>query len=181
MTLRRATLYVAGGTLLVAWFSSAASVSLGRYPRRVPQVVDDGAPAQSLALSVQAQARRLKTRLAAAPLPQEPVRNPFAFRPAPEMRVAPPSRAPVPVPTTAPVEMIAPDVPLLLVGLAEHRNGEVLVQSAVITSNGDDLIMAEVGTVVVGRYTVTSIGSDAVEMKDASTGRVRRLVLQQNQ
>ena len=180
MTLRRATLYVAGGTLLVAWFSSAASVSLGRSPRRVPQIVDEGAPAQSLALSVQTQARRLKERLATAPLPQEPVRNPFAFRP-PEMRVAPPSRAPVPVPTTAPVEMIAPDVPLLLVGLAEHRNGEVLVQSAVITSNGDDLIMAEVGTMVVGRYTVTSIGSDTVEMKDASTGRVRRLVLQQNQ
>jgi hypothetical protein len=87
----------------------------------------------------------------------------------------------VPVPTTAPVEMIVPDVPLLLVGLAEHRNGEVLVQSAVITSNGDDVIMAEVGSVVVGRYTVTSIGSDAVEMKDASTGRIRRLVLQQNQ
>jgi len=178
MTLRRATLYVGGGTLLVAWFSSAASVSLGRYPRRVPQVVDDSAPAQSLALSVQSQARRLKERLATAPLPQEPVRNPFAFQPAPEMRVAPPSRGPLPVPTTAPVEMIVPDVPLLLVGLAEHRNGEVLVQSAVITSNGDDLIMAEVGTVVVGRYTVTSIGTDAVEMKDASTGRVRRLVLQ---
>ena len=30
MTLRRATLYLGGGTLLVAWFSSAASVSLGR-------------------------------------------------------------------------------------------------------------------------------------------------------
>jgi hypothetical protein len=181
MTLRRATLYVAGGTLLVAWFSSAASVSLGRNSRRAPRVVDDGAPPQSVALSVQTQARRLKERLATAPLPQEPVRNPFAFGPAPEMRVAPISRAPVPVPTTAPVEMIVPDVPLLLVGLAEHRNGEVLVQSAVITSNGDDLIMAEVGTVVVGRYTVTSIGSDSVEMKDSSTGRVRRLVLQQNQ
>jgi hypothetical protein len=180
MTLRRATLYVAGGTLLVAWFSSAASMSLGRSPRRAPQVVDDGAPAQSLVLSVQTQARRLKERLATAPLPQEPVRNPFAFRPAPEVRVAPPPRAAVPVATTAPVEIV-PDVPLLLVGLAEHRNGDVLVQSAVISSNGEDLIMAEVGTVVVGRYTVTSIGSDAVDLKDAATGRVRRLVLQQNQ
>jgi hypothetical protein len=181
MTLRRATLYVAGGTLLVAWFSSAASVSLGRNSRRAPQVVDDGAPAQTLALSVQTQARRLKERLATAPLPQAPVRNPFAFRPAPELRVAPPTRGLVPVPTTAPVEMIVPDVPLLLVGLAEHRNGDVLVPSAVMTSNGDDVIMAEVGTVVAGRYTVTAIGSDGVEMKDGSTGRVRRLVLQQNQ
>jgi hypothetical protein len=178
MTLRRATLYVGGGTLLVAWFSSAASVSLGRNSRRAPQVIDDRAPAQTLAVSVQTQARRLKARLAVAPLPQEPIRNPFAFRPAPEIRVAPPPRAAVPVPTTAPVEMAVPDVPLLLVGLAEQRNGDVLVQSAVISSNGEDLIMAEVGSVVVGRYTVTSIGSDAVEMKDGSTGRIRRLVLQ---
>ena len=178
MTLRRATLYVAGGTLLVAWFSSAASMSLTRNPRRAPQVVTDAAPAQNLAISVQTQAKRLKERLAAAPLPQQPIRNPFAFRPAPELRVAPVSRAPVPVPTTSPVEMVIPDVPLLLVGLAEHRNGDGLVRSAAISSNGEDLIMADVGSVIVGRYTVTSIGSDAVEMKDGSTGRIRRLVLQ---
>ena len=178
MTLRRATLYVAGGTLLVAWFSSAASMSLARNPRRAPQVVTDTAPAQTLAISVQTQANRLKERLAAAPLPQQPIRNPFAFRPAPELRVAPVSRAPVPVPTTAPTEMVIPDVPLLLVGLAEHRNGDGLVRSAAISSNGEDLIMADVGSVIVGRYTVTSIGSDAVEMKDGSTGRIRRLVLQ---
>ena len=178
MTLRRATLYVAGGTLLVAWFSSAASMSLARNARRAPQVVGDSAPAQTLAVSVQTQAKRLKERLAAAPLPQQPIRNPFAFRPAPELRVAPVSRALVPVPTTAPTEMVIPDVPLLLVGLAEHRNGDGLVRSAAISSNGEDLIMADVGSVIVGRYTVTSIGSDAVEMKDGSTGRIRRLVLQ---
>ena len=178
MTLRRATLYVAGGTLLVAWFSSAASMSLGRNPRRVPQVVVDSAPAQNLALSVQTQAKRLKERLAVAPRPQQPIRNPFAFRPAPDIRVAPVSRTPVPVATTAPVEMVIPDIPLLLVGLAEHRNGDGLVRSAAISSNGEDLIMADVGSVIVGRYTVTSIGSDAVEMKDGSTGRIRRLVLQ---
>lgn len=178
MTLRRATLYVAGGTLLVAWFSSAASMSLGRNPRRAPQVVADSAPAQNLAVSVQTQARRLKERLAVAPLPQQPTRNPFAFRPAAEIRPAPVTRAAVPVATTAPVEMVIPDVPLLLVGLAEHRNGDVLVRSAAISSNGEDLIMAEVGTVIVGRYTVTSIESDAVEMKDGSTGRIRRLALQ---
>ena len=178
MTLRRATLYVAGGTLLVAWFSSAASVSLGRNSRRTPPLVVDSAPAQNLAVSVQTQAKRLKERLAVAPLPQQPIRNPFAFRPAPETRVAPAPRAAVPVPTSAPVQMVIPDVPLLLVGLAEHRNGDVVVRSAAISSNGEDLIMADVGSVIVGRYTVTAIGSDAVEMKDAATGGIRRLVLQ---
>ena len=98
MTLRRATLYVAGGTLLVAWFSSAASMSLGRNSRRTPQVVADSAPAQNLAVSVQTQARRLKERLAVAPLPQEPTRNPFASGQAPETRVVPAHALPCPCP-----------------------------------------------------------------------------------
>ena len=71
MTLRRATLYIGGGSLLVAWFSSAASVSLMRTPPRAsgegPSV---SAPTDGVAEAVQAQTRRLRQRLAAAPLPQ---------------------------------------------------------------------------------------------------------------
>jgi hypothetical protein len=178
MTLRRATLYIGGGTLLAAWFSSAASVSFGRNPPPVPQLGDDPAPAQSLATSVQTQARRLRERLAAAPTPQEPVRNPFAFRPPTVTRPAPLARASAPAPDPAWGEMAAPDLPLMLVALAERRNGEAVVRSAMITGDGEELIMAEVGTVIAGRYSVTMIGSDAVEMKDASTGRLRRLTLQ---
>ena len=177
MTLRRATLYIGGGTLLVAWFSSAASMSSGRNARRAPQILDDSAPGQSLALSVQAQTRRLKERLATVPVPPAPTRNPFAFGPGPE-RVAPAPRigTPAPEPISAAIEV--PDLPLMLVGLAEHRKDDVVLKSAVITSDGQDLIMAEVGTVLLGRYTVTSIENDAVEMKDSSSGRVRRIVLQ---
>ena len=84
MTLRRATLYIGGGSLLVAWFSSAASVSLRRTP---PRAFSEGqsvaAPTDGVAEAVQAQSRRLRQRLATAPLPQQPLRNPFAFRPAP--------------------------------------------------------------------------------------------------
>ena len=177
MTLRRATLYIGGGTLLVAWFSSAASMSQGRNPRRAPQIPDDSAPGQSLALGVQSQARRLKERLATAPVPPEPVRNPFAFGPAPE-RMAPVPRPGAAAPDLAPEPIVVPDLPLVLVGVAERRNGDVVVKSAVISSNGQDVILAEVGTVLLGRYTVTSIGSDAVELKDDSTGRVRRIVLE---
>src|SRR5215203_2586783 len=84
MTLRRATLYVGGGSLLVAWFSSAASLSLMRTPRRAfSETQSLAAPTDGVAATVQAQARRLRQRLATAPLPQEPLRNPFAFRPAP--------------------------------------------------------------------------------------------------
>jgi hypothetical protein len=53
-----------------------------------------------------------------------------------------------------------------------------VVRSAVITSDGQDLIMAEVGTVLLGQYTVTAIANDAVELRETSTGRSRRLSLQ---
>ncbi len=176
MTLRRATLYIGGGTLLAAWFSSAASVSLGRRSH-VPQPDRDAAvPAQAITASVQAQARRLKQRLATAPTPQRPLRNPFSFRTVPATAAAPVVRASAPEPLPLVLPVMEP--PLLLVGLAERQNGEARVRSAVISSDGQELIMAEVGTVLLGRYTVTAIGNDAVEMTDASTGRSRRLALQ---
>lgn len=180
MTLRRATFYIAGGTLLAAWFSSAASVTLGRQTRRPPVVTgrDAAAQTEAIAINVQAQSRRLAQRLATAPVPQQPVRNPFAFKPLPVVRSAAPVRAsaalaPAPEPEALPIEP-----PLMLVGLAENRKGDTVVRSAMISSTGHDLIMVEAGTVVLGRYTVTAIGADAVEMKDTSTGLVRRLVLQ---
>ena len=83
MTLRRATLYVAGGTLLVAWFSSAASMSLGRNSRRAAGR-RDSAPAQNLAVSVQTQARRLKERLAVARCRRNPSGTPSRSGPRPK-------------------------------------------------------------------------------------------------
>jgi hypothetical protein len=179
MTLRRATLYIGGGTLLVAWFSSAASVSLGRNPRRPSSTDRDASPGvDALAASVQSQARRLAQRLAAAPVPQQPTRNPFAFGALPVVRRVTPARMVAPEPEPAPLAPAIVEPALVLVGLAERRTGDAVVRSAVISSDGQDLIMAEVGTVLLGQYTVTSIGNDAVEMKETSTGRFRRLVLQ---
>jgi hypothetical protein len=177
MTLRRATLYIGGGTLLAAWFSSAASVSFGHRSPNLSQVDRDAVvPAQAITASVQAQARRLRQRLATAPTPQQPLRNPFSFRTVPAAASAPVMRPPAreQVPTVPPVV----EPPLMLVGLAERQNGEARVRSAVISADGQELIMAEVGTILLGRYTVTSIGTDAVEMTDTSTGRSRRLALQ---
>jgi hypothetical protein len=179
MTLRRATLYIGGGTLLVAWFSSAASVSLGRNSRR-PSTADRDTSARTdaLAVSVQTQARRLAQRLATAPAPQQPTRNPFAFGALPGVRRATPARMAAPEPEPAPLAAAIVEPALVLVGLAERRTGDGVVRSAVISTDGQDLIMAEVGTVLLGQYTVTSIGNDAVELSETSTGRSRRLVLQ---
>jgi hypothetical protein len=179
MTLRRATLYVGGGSLLVAWFSSAASLSLMRTPRRpVSEAQSVSAPTDGVAEAVHAQARRLKQRLSTAPLPQQPLRNPFAFRPAP---VATPSA--VRARTAAPQPVLAEPAPppeprLELVGIAEHRRPTGTVRTAMVATEANELVMAAIGSEILGRYTVTAIDDDGVLLTEIATGRTRRLALQ---
>ena len=178
MTLRRATLYIGGGSLLVAWFSSAASVSLMRTPKRAfSEGQSVAAPTDGVAEAVQAQSRRLRQRLATAPLPQQPLRNPFAFRPAP-------SASPSPVRVRAAAEPAAmepviPEEPRLeLVGIAEQRTPAGAVRTAMIATESNELLMASIGAAVLGRYTVAVIDGDGVTLTEVATGRTRRLVLQ---
>jgi hypothetical protein len=178
MTLRRATLYIGGGSLLVAWFSSAASVSLMRKP---PRAFSEGqsvsAPTDGVAEAVQAQTRRLRQRLATAPLPQQPLRNPFAFRPAPSATPAPMRVRAVSEPASA--EPLIPEEPRLeLVGIAEKRTPDGPVRTAMIATESSDLLMAGIGGNVLGRYTVAAIDGDGVTLTEIATGRTRRLVLQ---
>ena len=46
-----------------------------------------------------------------------------------------------------------------------------------ITGAYDDLIMVTVGQRILSRYDVISIGENLVELKDVTTGGIRRLVL----
>ena len=177
MTLRRATLYIGGGSLLVAWFSSAASVSQMRTP---PRAFSEGqsvaAPTDGVAEAVQAQSRRLRLRLATAPLPQQPLRNPFAFRPAPS---ASPARVRAAAAEPVAMEPVIPEEPRLeLVGIAEQRTPAGAVRTAMIATESNELLMAPVGAAVLGRYTVAVIDGDGVTLTEVATGRTRRLVLQ---
>ena len=177
MTLRRATLYIGGGSLLVAWFSSAASVSQMRTP---PRAFSEGqsvaAPTDGVAEAVQAQSRRLRLRLATAPLPQQPLRNPFAFRPAPS---ASPVRVRAAAAEPAAMEPVIPEEPRLeLIGIAEQRTPAGAVRTAMIATESNELLMAPVGAAVLGRYTVAVIDGDGVTLTEVATGRTRRLVLQ---
>ena len=175
MTLRRAVVYIGGASLLVAWFSSAASLSLQRQ-RHEPAQAPEPSPTEGLALDVQAQTRRLRERLASAPTPQEPLRNPFVFR-----RSAPPPAPPrrLVAATTGPVSVPEPPEPALaLIGIAEQRVNNATVRIAVITTAGDELLMVRLGDSVIQRYQVAGISANAVELVDVTTGRARRLVLQ---
>lgn len=176
MTLRRAVVYVGGASLLVAWFSSAASLSLQRQ-RREPAQAPEPSPTEGLAHDVQAQTRRLRERLASAPIPQEPLRNPFVFRRDAAAPAASPRRFLEPVPP--PLSVPEPAEPALtLIGIAEQRVNNAPLRIAMITTAGDELLMVRVGESVIQRYQVTAISSNAAELLDVTTGRGRRLVLQ---
>ena len=177
MTLRRATLYIGGGSLLVAWFSSAASLSLMRTPPRAfSERQSVAAPTDGVAEAVQAQSRRLRLRLATAPLPQQPLRNPFAFRPAPS---ASPVRVRAAAAEPAAMEPVIPEEPRLeLVGIAEQRTPAGAVRTAMIATESNELLMAPLGAAVLGRYTIAVIDGDGVTLTEVATGRTRRLVLQ---
>ena len=165
---RAAAYYVVGAGLLVAWLASAAGVS--RSPTAMPRAPGPSAEAVQLdavASDVQSQARRLRTRLAAAPAPQAPYRNPFAFvsdpaaRPA---RVRPPSIVPPPA--------IADEPDLVLIGVAEQGT----TRTAMIGS-GEELLMVSEGQTLAGRYRVVKVAADAIELVDLGTGATRRLFL----
>jgi hypothetical protein len=47
-----------------------------------------------------------------------------------------------------------------------------------IATETSDLLLAAIGTDVLGRYTVAIIDGDGVTLTEVATGRTRRLVLQ---
>jgi len=169
MSPTRVAAYLGGTVLFAGWLASAAGVT--RPPRtvRVPQPPRDAAQLDAVATNVQSQALRLRHRMAAAPAPQAPFRNPFVFLERNLGPVAAARRAPV----AAPPEPIVPaEPPLDLLGIAE----EGTIRTALI-GLGDELLMVTVGHEVAGRYRVAAVGSDVVELTDLTTGAIRRLAL----
>lgn len=173
MTPKRAAAWTLVAALAAAWFASAAGV-IGPPPRapRIAARSQQAAQLDAVSFDVEAQAQRLRKRLAAAPAPQ-PVRNPFVFAARERVQPRPAARLAPQPPPIAPVET---EPPLLLVGVAEDGTGETLVRTAMI-ADGDELLLVRVGQEVAGRYKVTAIGADAVELKDLTTDRTRRIAL----
>ena len=183
MTLRRATLYIGGGTLLVAWFSSAASMSLGRNPRR-PVRPPIATRSRSSAERSRSACRRKRggsrsgSRRPRAP--QQPIRNPFAFGARPDVRsrhAGAHASAPEPEPAPLATAIVEPAT-----GAGRPRRTSERRRPGAVRGDQQRRAGFDHGRgghrPARARYTVTSIGNDAVEMKEASTGRSRRLVLQ---
>ncbi|MEX1130213.1 MAG: hypothetical protein WD227_00945 [Vicinamibacterales bacterium] len=165
-----------------AWLASAAGVSQqARLARSTPQQAQ--APQfDALTADVQAQAGRLRERLAQAPAPREVQRNPFRFadRSAPTIRRAPRNAVRDGAPPPEPVD-VAPEIrepALQLIGVAENASKEGVVRTAIIAGGYNELMMVTAGQKILGRYEVVAVGADAVELKDVQTGAIRRLILQ---
>jgi hypothetical protein len=178
MTAKQTAAYTGGGLLLLAWLASAAGLVRQDVPPVEPPEPVETSGTTTLAADVQAQALRLKSRMASAPAPQTPSRNPFVFAP----REAPPRReravreAPAPVPQTIP----APDQPAIdLVGVAEDQSPKGLERTAIIAALSGELFLVKEGDSIAARYRVKAIGKDAVELTDLVTGATRRLALRE--
>jgi hypothetical protein len=173
MSAKRAAGYCGGALLLLAWLSSA-----GALTRQTPEVSEPGTPADTssttaLAADVQGQTLRLKTRLAAAPAPQEPFRNPFVLAPrVSPQRPAPRAESPRPEPPGPPLE---PAVELI--GVAESESPKGVVRTAIISALSGELFLVKEGETVAARYRVATVGADAVELTDLLSGTVRRIPL----
>ena len=171
MSRTRAAAYLVGGMLLAAWLASAAGVTMRPRTVPLPRRSAEAVHLDAVASDVQAQASRLRERLASPPKLQAPVRNPFAFA----VREPAPAPAPKPQPAAAIpafVQRLIAEPELNLLGVAQ----EGTVRTALIGS-GDELLMVTEGQTVVGRYRVGTVGTDAVELIDLGTGATRRLSL----
>ena len=174
MTPKKVAVYLVAGTVLVAWFATAADVEQNPEPANVPVPVQTSGT-ETLAEEVQAQAERLRERLAAAPSPQQPARNPFAFAPKPLPRVRSAGAAAKAAPT--PLPEIIPEPVLTLVGLAEDQSAEGPIRTAIISAQGGEVFIVKAGEFIGARYKVQAVGADAVSLTDLTTGAVRRLGL----
>jgi hypothetical protein len=174
MTTRRAVSYGGLFCLLAAWLASAAS-TLQDQPPDNDQLRGVESPAtDALVNEVQGQAARLRRRLASAPVPELPTRNPFLF----DSRIVSTPRPAVRQPEPQPMAPLPPSEPALyLLGVAENQSPDGLKRTAILGDQADAVIMAAVGETVLDRYRVEAIGADAIELKDVATGAIRRLAL----
>lgn len=174
MTVSRAAPYIVFASLLGAWLSSAAS-SMPQEPLAGDaNVMEHAAEPGEWASDVQQQSRRLKERIASGPPIPRPQRNPFEFR----TSRAPAQAARRPEGTAGHAALAAPAGPdLSLIGVAAHQRPDGLVRTAMIATGAGELIMAVAGDVVVGRFTVRSVGADSADLVDPNTGATLRLRL----
>jgi hypothetical protein len=135
---------------------------------------ETGKPRDVTSFDLNDAAERLKSRLNTHAQSHALDRNPFEFghAPVPRPAVMPAAAATIAAPP-APVDL---PPPFTLSGVAEQKTGDVVERTAILTGNSQ-IYFAKAGDRVVGRYDVTAVGADAVELREIEGGRIIRLGL----
>jgi hypothetical protein len=169
--------WVSSATLPPATIPTTAPVPIAKASRNARpghQRAQGTRPRDVTTFDLNDAAERLRTRLSAAKQTRTPGRNPFEFpRVAPAVPVAAVTAAAAPVPTM-PIGPLPP--PFDLTGVAEKKNGDVLERTAILSGN-NQIYFAKAGERLLGRYEVTAVGADAVELREIEGGRLIRLGL----
>ena len=157
------------GAGVLAWLAAAPPSSI---PGRVtPAQPSEAVGVTAAASDIEQQASRLQARLRSEALYREPGRNLFRF--AGRSRA---SETAAPAPVEAPVVPVAPigppPPPVKLSGVA--IDGDV---RTAILSTPAGIVLARVGDEVVGRYRVSSVDENAVELITIADSAPVRLTL----
>ena len=165
--------------VLVAVWGASASLPLARSDdqanRRASE--DEQKPAPAL-FDVDEAAARIRDRQRESPAPREGGRNPFEYA-----RATATARPAAATPASLPAEALgpppAPPPPLFtLSGIADKTGADGAVVRIAVISGLGQLFFAKAGDPVTARYTVSAITTDAVELRDVTTGETLRLALQ---
>jgi hypothetical protein len=154
---------VAGGAF-AAWMAGAAMSTRGVPVTRVAEPT----PVELQGAALEAEILRLRERLRPTSVPQGG-RNLFDFGTSPTPRARTTAREPsAEPPRAAPADAVAASPPLALIGLAEDREGDRLVRTAIVSGFGDVFLVKE-GEEIGDRYQIESIGPDAAVLLDRDT------------
>jgi hypothetical protein len=163
----KSTTLVSGAGLLATWF---AAVPPSSVPADGPADDPLPAPVAAAAASIEHEASRLQGQLRPQADFVPPIRDPFRFS-----RRQPPSgiaREPDVAAESGPVRAPAPV--MMLVGIAADETADGIERTAILSTSAG-VLLVRVGDDVLGRYRVTAIAGDALELVSLADGEPLRL------
>jgi hypothetical protein len=170
MNASRTAAIVVGVNLIAVWVAAAAGGLVAQpVPASVPagvaadQAVEEASSLLTAAAGrLEALARRRETAVPVA-------RNPFHFGGTAALaarNAAASSGAARPAePDPGEAAAQAPAFDVVLQGMAESRDGDTVVRTAILKAGGE-LVLATVGMAIGGRFQVVAIAADSVELED---------------
>lgn len=180
MKSRSVAVYGTCGAVLVACLAAANMPSQEPEPAAPRAARPAPISPDAIVAEVQSEAARLHARTAGAPAPSAAVRNPFAFGAlnAPGTRHQPSGTGIVQATVASDAGPAGPPPPVLvLMGIAEDTAGTALHRTAIVGDAAETIYMLVEGDSFAGRYKVTKIGADAVELEDLTTKAFRRIAM----